>query len=160
MSIDLTKQTLASKGINDSTISGATIKDALETLDAAIGAIGGGGGGGGGAKIFMLPFNKTTLPAFTTDDVPNGFLVTNIVVDVQVALTGGPLEIKVDGATDLILALENDANSFASTVGIYRIAVWDKIVGASNVGKLYCSATGGGFAGSGVIYLEGVIPNV
>lgn len=32
MSVNLTLETLASKGINDSTVSGATIKDALETL--------------------------------------------------------------------------------------------------------------------------------
>lgn len=35
MSIDLTKEVLASKGINDSTVAGASIKDALETLAGA-----------------------------------------------------------------------------------------------------------------------------
>lgn len=52
MSIDLTKQTLASKGINDSTVSGATIKDALETLELAT---------NGSGKVYIYSGSITAL---------------------------------------------------------------------------------------------------
>lgn len=110
-------------------------------------------------RIYKLPFNKATSPNFTTADIPDGFFITNIVVDVQVALTGPNSLIKIDGATDLNLLTENASGSFASAVGIYRIAIWNKTVATANVGKLHFSVPSVG-TGSGVIYLEGGIPNV